>query len=299
MRIVVTGGAGLIGRTVVDRLAAGGHEVISLVRRPSSGRAPENVTELIGDVSDVSFVDRSLAGGVDAVVHLAAIPSPQDKTAVDLVTANALTTLTVLEGAGRHRVPTVVMASSISVLGMAWSEDVMPPLYLPVDEDHPLRPTEGYGLSKEMDEASARFAARRWGTTVIAMRFPFTGTEAMIRQRLSQEDDPDMARTLAKELWAYLDVRDAATAVENALDAAYEARIAGALVLNVMAADVLSATPVRELAARWYPEVPIGEGLLDGAYDTNAAHKAIAFHARHLLRRSPDKPSAGEVTRDA
>lgn len=102
----------------------------------------------------------------------------------------------------------------------------MSPLYLPVDEVHPLRPTEGYALSKECDEASARMATRRWNLPVVAMRFPFTATSAMIEAR---RRDPDAGTTLAKELWAYLDVRDAARAVELAVVATGRGQAAGKL----------------------------------------------------------------------
>lgn len=284
MRIVFTGGGGLIGRAVVHRLADEGHQIVSLVRRPTPGGVPEGVIELIGDAADRNLVASTVAQPTDAIVHFAAIPSPGDLTAVELVTANTLTTMTVLEESGRAGVPIAIIASSVSVLGMAWSEELMSPIMLPVDEDHVLRPSEGYGLSKEMDEAAARFAGRRWGTTVIAMRFPFTGTRSMLVDRgQSARMDEGTQRSLAKELWAYLDVRDAATAVVRALDAASAGDVTGAVVLNIMADDVLSERPVRELAAEWHPSTPISEEIGRGAYSTHRARTLIGFEAEHLL----------------
>lgn len=299
MRIVFTGGGGLIGSAVVDRLAGEGHQIVSLVRRPAPGGVPEGVIEVVGDAADRSLVAAIVSQPTDAIVHFAAIPSPGDLTAVKLVTANTLTTLTVLEESGRAGVPTAIIASSVSVLGMAWSDELMSPTVLPVDEDHVLRPSEGYGLSKEMDEAAARFAARRWGTTVIAMRFPFTGTRSMLVEReRSARVDEGVQRSLAKELWAYLDVRDAATAVVRALDAASASGVTGAVVLNIMADDVLADRPVRDLAAEWHPTAPISDEIGRGAYSTHRARTLIGFEAEHLLGARIDRREGSEESND-
>jgi nucleoside-diphosphate-sugar epimerase len=284
MKILVTGGAGLIGRYVVDRLVSSGHDVVAVVRT-ASARSPEGLhiatTEVIGDVSDVELMN-AVMPGLESVVHLAAIPAPTGHTARELLTANSITTMTVLEAAATHGVKSVVMASSISILGMAWCEQLMSPLYLPVDEAHPLRPTEGYGLSKECDEASARMATRRWGLPILAMRFPFTGTSEMIDAR---RRDPEQALVVAKELWAYLEVRDAARAVELAVVAMTEGGLGGYSVLNVIADDVLLDQPLRELMREWHPNVPFAadDYIFGGAYDVAEARELIGFDAEYLL----------------
>ena len=284
MKILVTGGAGLIGRHVVDRQVASGHHVVAVVREPypeSDDGLLRATTEVIGDVSDVALMTSALAG-VDSLVHLAAIPAPPGHTARELLVANSITTMTVLEAAAANRVRSVVMASSVSILGMAWSEAVMPPLYVPVDEAHPLRPTEGYALSKECDEASARMAHRRWGYPIVAMRFPFTATAAMIEARRT---DPAQAPVLAKELWGYLDVRDAARAVELAITGMDLGAITGCSVLNVIADDVILDEPLADLLAEWHPSVPFdGSGYGErGAYDVSAAAATLGFEAHYLL----------------
>ncbi|MEP6651419.1 MAG: NAD(P)-dependent oxidoreductase, partial [Lapillicoccus sp.] len=67
MRVLVTGGTSLLGRTTAEQLRARGDEVTLLQRRPS-GMA---CREVLGDVADPAVVARA-AGGQDAVVHLAA-----------------------------------------------------------------------------------------------------------------------------------------------------------------------------------------------------------------------------------
>ncbi len=294
MRILMTGGAGLVGRAVVAHLASLDHEIISLVRTRSTTPVPKQVSERIADVTDAAVVDALMAEQIDAVVHLAAIPSPGDRTAVDLVAANTMATLAVLEAAAHHHVGTVVLASSLSVLGMAWSPEMMHPLAVPVTEDHPLRPAEGYGLSKELDEAAARMAARRWGLSVVSLRLPFTGTAEMIRERAALAENDDNTRlALAKELWGYLDVRDAARAVELVIAASGAGRLPGAHVLNVVADDVILDGDIAELLERWHPRTPVVGELGRGAYTTIAAAEKIGFRAVHLIGLSPSDDDGG------
>jgi nucleoside-diphosphate-sugar epimerase len=290
MKILITGGAGLIGRWTVDHLVRAGHDVVAIIREPS--RTDTDLRrasrEVIGDISDVNLVRREMADGIEGVIHLAAIPAPPGRTAVELLTANSLTTMTILEAAGDAGVDNVVIASSLSALGMAWSDEFMHPLYVPIDEEHPLRPTEGYALSKENDEAAARMAHRRWGMTVIALRFPFTATRAMIDDRIeaARMGADNTETVLAKELWAYLDVRDAARACELALLAADAGTVSGALVLNVMADDVILPQPLPELLAKWHPDAPLHGQLGKGAYRVAKASETIGFTPQYLLPRA-------------
>lgn len=290
MRILITGGGGLIGRAVVDRLVRDGNEVVSVVRKPFAPDPADGLavatTEVVGDASDVALLDSAMTG-VQAVVHLAAIPAPVGHSAAELLEANAVTTMAVLEAAAGHGVKTAVIASSVSALGMAWADTLMHPVYVPIDEDHPLRPTEGYALSKEDDEAAARMAARRWDMTVVAFRFPFTATSSMIEHRAAEvAGDPAQALAGAKELWAYLDVRDAAAAVGLAIEAAESGRISGSLVLNAIADDVLVDRPIAELLAEWHPDVPVRPGGGRGGYAVDRARRLIGFEARHLRQHA-------------
>jgi nucleoside-diphosphate-sugar epimerase len=101
-----------------------------------------------------------------------------------------------------------VYASSQSVLGFAYATRVIPPDWLPVDETHPCRPVEGYGLSKRVGEQLCEMVSARSAMTTVVLRFPVIWSherfEAHTRKRL---DDPVQA---AKSQWAYVDLRDAA-----------------------------------------------------------------------------------------
>lgn len=286
MRVVLTGGRGNIGRWAVDELVAAGHDVVSVVLEtteiPPGLRAPQQ--EIVADAGDPEVL-RDACQGADGLVHLAAIPAPIGHTARELIEANTLMTMTVLEEAGVAGIRGAVLASSVSALGMAWSEELMPPLYLPVDEAHPLRPTEGYALSKECDEAVARMAARRWGMSVFALRFPFTQTAEAIQARIA-EAPASQARVFAKELWGYLDVRDAAMAIRLALENAVSSGDGGSSVLNIMADDVCFDESLSELVRLWHPSVGAVPAGIRCAYDVSRAEAQIGFRARHLVHHA-------------
>ena len=73
---------------------------------------------------------------------------------------NVVGTFNVHHAAFRLGVKRVVSASSNAIVGWSYSERFMPD-YLPIDEDHPLRPEDVYGLSKEIGETIARSYARK------------------------------------------------------------------------------------------------------------------------------------------
>lgn len=126
MRVLVTGGAGFIGRAVADRLRADGHDAVGvdLVADPAAG-------VVAGDTTDPSAWRTELAG-CDAVVHTAAVVS----NAVDLDEqwrVNVLGTRRVIEAARDGGVRRFVHLSSIR----AFSDTAFPD---GVTEDHPVRP---------------------------------------------------------------------------------------------------------------------------------------------------------------
>lgn len=288
MKTLVTGGNGLIGRYAVDRLVRSGHIVTSLSKarldehtNPALNRAALNV---VGDAGDPAIL-ADLMQGVDAVLHLAANPSPYGMTAAELLRANSVTTLAVLESAADSGVRGVVYASSISMLGLVFGDGRVPgPARLPVDEGAAPTPADAYALSKLVDEASAQMAARRWELSSVALRFPYTQTASAIAERAH---DPSQLESFARELWAYLDVLDAAEACERALVRIADGTISGAHAVYLAADDViLPGTSLDELVRQHYPELADGLVGRRGAYDTSRAESLLGFRAHRLLRAS-------------
>lgn len=168
MRVLVTGGAGFIGSNLCRQLAQHyRHLQVTALDDLSTGDAAnlEDVdVELVeGSILDRPLLDRLLAG-VDAVVHLAALPSvPRSlKDPERSWDVNATGSLQVLEAAravGAH----VIVASSSSVYG-ATPE-------LPKHEDLPTRPMSPYAASKLAAEALALAYAHSFQLDVLAFRF--------------------------------------------------------------------------------------------------------------------------------
>ena len=130
-RIIVTGGSGKLGRHVVRRLREDGHDVVVLDR---AGAADGDV--VLTDLTDYGPVVDAVTGidephqGVDAVVHLAAVPAPGRIPDSATFHHNMVTTYNVFQAARRAGVKRIVHASSETVLGLPFD---VPPPYVPVD----------------------------------------------------------------------------------------------------------------------------------------------------------------------
>ena len=116
----------------------------------------------------LSEVDDRLAG-VDALVHLAAIPAPGKQPNAVIFKVNTLSTYNVFEAARRLSIRNIVWASSETVLGLPFDS---PPPYAPLDEEYAGRPETAYSLSKLMGEEMARQFCR-WDPElkIIGLRF--------------------------------------------------------------------------------------------------------------------------------
>lgn len=268
----VSGSAGKLGREVVGQLRAAG---AALIEADIAGAPPV-------DLLDPAAVGASMAG-VDAIIHCAAIPSPQGIDPAELVRINSLATFNALEQAWLAGIETAVVASSGSIYGTAWAGDWAqePVLYssVPVDEDTPLAYVDPYALTKDVTEATARMFHRR-GMTVTALRLHWIATPEEARRRADEAEDG--ARI--NDLWGYVDLRDAARAGILALDPLPAHRGYEALV--IAAADTASRTPTDVLLDRYLPAAerrrtfPGTRGLFDSA----RAAETIGWRPEHSWR---------------
>lgn len=166
MAILVTGSAGRIGSRVVDRLLAEGQAVTGFDLR-STGRSASGYHEVVGAFDDRAAA-REAVKDAEAILHLGAFMSWLPADADKLFHANVDGTRVLMEEAVGVKPSHIVFASS----GEVYPENV--PDYLPVDEDHPLKPRSAYGLSKQLGEEIVRFAERSTGIPATILRFSHT-----------------------------------------------------------------------------------------------------------------------------
>lgn len=278
-RVLVTGAAGEIGTATTAYLADCGIAVTALsLAGPFPPEADRVVT---GDATSPADLAAALEG-VDAIVHLAAIPHPTLGTPYNVYRTNVTATFNVLAEGGERGVRRAVIASSINAFGVPMNRHRVMPAYFPLDEDIPVDIEDAYSLSKFSDEATSRMVWRRWGMDVVAFRFPLVKEEPVLRQTAQRyRHDPGRA---VREGWSYLDTRDAARAIHLALTVPLH----GPHVIGVSASDTLMDGPTAELLAEHAPGVPIRRPI-DGrgsAIDTTRASELLGFHPRHSIHDS-------------
>jgi len=177
-RVLVTGAAGFIGSTLVDRLLAEGRHVIGVdnfdpfyaeseKRRNLSGAVSSHAFRLLqADIRDASQMESAFSEGLDAVVHLAALagvrPSLERPAAYADVNVNG--TAVLLEAAARHGRPVFVLASSSSVYGEREDGPFR-------EEDRVDRPVSPYAATKKACELLAHAFHVDHGLPVTAVRF--------------------------------------------------------------------------------------------------------------------------------
>jgi nucleoside-diphosphate-sugar epimerase len=270
-RIAVTGGSGKAGRIVVRDLAERGHEVLNIDRVPSpESSAPDSsIPFLAADVTDFGQALEALAGGdampgFDAVVHLAAIPSPAHATPDQVFRTNMTSTHAVFAAAARLGLQRVVWASSETTLGLPFKR---PPDYAPVDEAH-MYPETSYALSKVLGEEMARQFSRWSGIPFVGLRLSNIMVRDDYERFPSYWDDPHLRKW---NLWGYVDESHVAQSVRLAL----EADVHGAHSFIIAAADTVMKRPSRELMGEVFPGVPVADRV-DGTDTLLAIGKAQA-----------------------
>jgi nucleoside-diphosphate-sugar epimerase len=274
-KIAVTGGSGKAGRVVVADLAEHGHDVLNIDLVPSADSySPEApIPFLRADVTDFGQALEALSGGntlpgIEAVVHLAAIPSPAHATPDQVFRTNITSTHAVFAAAQRLGLTRVVWASSETTLGLPFDRA---PDYAPVDEAH-VYPETSYALSKVAGEELARQFSRWSGIPIIGLRF----SNVMVRDDYQRfpgfQDDPNLRKW---NLWGYVDESHVAQSVRRAL----EADVTGADNFIIAAADTVMRRPSRELMAECYPDVPVADRVTgnDTLLDIAKARRVLGY----------------------
>ncbi|MDT4922790.1 MAG: hypothetical protein QOG01_503 [Pseudonocardiales bacterium] len=279
-RVAVTGSSGKLGRAVVDHLLEQGWDVVALDRVPSP-RA--DVVSSVVELADFGEAVEALSGiddrhvGVDALVHLAAIPAPGLRPNAATFANNITASYNAYSAAIRAGVRKIVWASSETVLGLPFDE---PPPYVPVDEEYRPRPNSTYSLVKTLEEELARQLCRWYpDLSMTGLRFSNVMYPEDYAEFPSFDADPQLRRW---NLWAYIDARDGAQAVRRAL----EHPAVGADVFIIANADTVTSRPNEALLAEVFPDVPLTRPV--GPHETllsiDKARRILGYEPQHSWR---------------
>ncbi|OAZ40643.1 oxidoreductase [Microbacterium arborescens] len=291
-RVVVTGGAGRLGRSLVGGLVAAGHRVVSFDRAVSDAPELQGADQLAIDLLDAEATVTALrAQRATAVIHLAAIAVPFSAPEDVIMRTNAALAVSVLGGAVAAGVSRIVAASSPTVLGYGAPRGWVPDRF-PLDEDTPPRPWNSYALSKLVIEQTVRMLHRQTGDAVRFAAFrpcyviapeEWRGAPTQqghtVRERL---DDPGLA---APALFNYVDARDVASFADALLAAL--PTIPNAETFFVGADDALARRPLAELIPRFHPGTEEVAAVLTGttpAFSNEKARRLLDWAPRHSWR---------------
>lgn len=278
MRIALTGSSGKLGRVVARELRSQGYEVIGmdLAGPRGAGFVQVDLTDY-GQVVDAFTAVGDRHDGIDAVVHLGAIPAPGIRSDVATFHNNMPATFNVFWAAVRLGIRRIVYASSETVLGLPFD---VPPPYIPVDEDYPARPESVYSLVKTLEEQLATELVR-WhpDLSITALRF----SNVMDPEDYAAFPSFDHDALQRKwNLWGYIDARDGAQAVQRALEVAPP----GFDRFIIAAADTVMSRPNAELIAEVFPDVPLSRDVEpnETLLSIDRARRVLGFEPRHSWR---------------
>ena len=302
--VLITGGAGRCARYVAAELE--GRYNVTLFDRvtPSQSRIPweTKLPFVLGDLTNLGDCMRAIAHAkADAIIHLGAIPYatehalrmssipglprlPEDET----MRVNTMGTFYILDAARRLGVQKVVMASTFYVLGLGFrhSKDPFVVEYLPIDEEHPLRPEDTYSLSKLLGEEMLKAFGRAYGIQGIAFRLMGIDYPDDPRHRKNHvpEVTPNHVGGPIGTTYQYVDARDVAQACRLALEAEgldlFEA--------FYLSTDTQLAEETRTVVERLYPDLrEMAKNLhgYEGIISIEKARRKLGYEPKHSWRQ--------------
>jgi nucleoside-diphosphate-sugar epimerase len=260
MRVLVTGARGKVGRVTVPALLAAGHDVVATDLfdptwdRPPPGTAPyvkaslTDAGEVYALIGGASVGEGPRPGPFDAVVHAGALPAPGRHAPHVVFGNNLMATFNVVEACVRWGVGRLVNISSETAPGFIFAERRFLPDYLPIDEDHPLRPQDPYALAKVFGEQLCDAAIRRSELRCISLRPSWVQDAASYARNLG----PMLADRSLPSItgWAYVDAYDLADAIRLAV----ESDLPGHEVMYVASPDTIGGRVLRDAWASAYPD---------------------------------------------
>jgi nucleoside-diphosphate-sugar epimerase len=292
MRIFFTGGSGKAGKHAIPYLLDQGHRVMNVDLVPLHHPGVDNLCADITDSGQMFNAMSSYAGldeleletGVpafDAVVHFAAIPRILIKPDNETFRVNTMGTYNVIEAAVKLGIKKIIIASSETTYGICFSDGKTDPHSLPLEEDYDIDPMDSYGLSKLVNEKTARSFQRRSGIDIYALRignviepheyttlFPHYFKHPEVRRR---------------NAFCYIDARD----LGQIVDLCIKKDGLGFQVFNAGNDHNGAVIPSAALAKKFYPGVPVTRELEEheALFSNRKIREVLGFKEQHSWRK--------------
>jgi UDP-glucose 4-epimerase len=236
-----------MGRNLIPYLLEQGHTVASIDRvLPST--YTHGVNFIAADTRDFGQFVASIRG-CDALIHLAAIPSPGSHPDPVVYADNTIGSYNALSAASALGIKRVCMASSINAIGGAFSRSPRYD-YFPVDEEHPTYSEDPYSLSKwVLEQQGDAFARRYEWMTIASLRLHWL----LDGRAKAVHNTATMGHFGVNHLWAYTLLSEASRAFLLSLTADFT----GHEVFYIAAPHTASDQPSMELAQQYYPQTEI------------------------------------------
>lgn len=290
-RIAFTGGSGKAGRHVVPHLVAHGYSVLNIdlqaLDHPGVHTLVTDVTDG-GQVFNALTSHLSMAGfetgqgrrPVDAVVHFAAIARNMIKPDAETFRTNVMSTYHVIEAATTLGIRKIIIASSETTYGVCFADGDKDYKSFPLDEDYDVDPMDSYGLSKVVNEKTARAFAERTGADIYALRIGNV-IEPHEYDRFPAFIDEPMSRK--RNAWSYIDARDLGEIVRLCL----EKDGLGFQVFNAVNDTITADLPTAEFLARHAPKTPVRRGLeaFEAPISNRKIRDVLGFREAHNWRK--------------
>jgi nucleoside-diphosphate-sugar epimerase len=287
-RIFFTGGTGKAGKHVIQYLIEQGHSVMNVDLQPLNHPGVDN---LIADITDsgqmfnalssyAGLDELELGNGVpkfDAVVHFAAVPRILIKPDNETFRINTIGTYNVIEAAVKLGIKKIIIASSETTYGICFSDGKTDPKYLPLEEDYDVDPMDSYGLSKVVNEKTARSFQRRSGIDIYALRIGnVIEPHEYAEQFPYYFQNPEVRR---RNAFCYIDARDLGQIVDLCL----KNDGLGYQIFNAGNDTNGAIIPSKELAERFFPNVPISRemGEHEALFSNRKIREVLGFTEQH------------------
>ena len=217
---------------------------------------------------------------IDAVVHFAAIPRVLIQPDNVTYSANVISTYNVIEAAVKLGIRKIIIASSETTYGVCFAEGDKDYHHFPLEEDYDSDPMDSYGLSKVINEKTARAFAMRSGADIYALRignviepheydrFPGFMADPMTRKR---------------NAWSYIDARDLGQIVHLCL----EKDGMGYQVFNAVNDTITAREDTEGFLKRWCPKTPHRRALKgqEAPLSNRKIREVLGFKEDHNWRK--------------